>query len=308
MALTLIIHGGSGTIREEDRDAYRSGLVAAREAGFAVLAEGGSAVEAVLAAIKVMENNPDAFNAGTGGSPNRDGVVECDAAVMAGADRSCGAVAGLTRAKNPILVADYVRCETPHVMFVGAGADALVAQAVDSGPTENKELLTARTKRAFEGWLERKGGPVGSATVGAVALDARGHLAAATSTGGVLGKWPGRVGDSPLIGAGTYADASVAVSCTGQGEAFVRVVAAKALAARLERGEKLHNAVQAVLDEVRTFSGTGGLISLRANGEVCVAHNAPHMAYAWKTLSEEEALVGLEPHLYSPHGERSDGG
>ncbi len=298
MVLTLVIHGGSGTIREEDRDAYRAGLVAGREAGFAVLAAGGSAVEAVLAAVGVMEDNPHAFNAGTGGSPNRDGVVECDAAVMAGADGSCGAVAGLTRAKNPILVADYVRRETPHVMFVGAGADALVAQPID-----NQELLTPRTKRAFEEWLERKSGPVGSATVGAVALDGAGNLAAATSTGGVLGKWPGRVGDSPLIGAGTYANRSVAVSCTGQGEAFVKAVAAKALAARLERGEKLHNAIQAVLDEVRTFGGTGGLISLTANGEVCVAHNAPHMAYAWKTLNEEEARVGLEPNLYSLHSE-----
>ena len=298
MALTLVIHGGSGTIREEDREAYRAGLLAGRDAGFAVLAAGGSAVEAVLAAVRVMEDDPHAFNAGTGGSPNRDGVVECDAAVMAGADGSCGAVAGLTRAKNPILVADYVRCETPHVMFVGAGADALVKE-----PVVNRELLTPRTKRAFEGWLERADGPVGSATVGAAALDGAGSLAAATSTGGVLGKWPGRVGDSPLIGAGAYADLTVAVSCTGKGEAFVKAVAAKALAARLERGEGLHSAVQAVLDEVRTFSGTGGLISLTANGEVCVAHNAPHMAYAWKTLNEEEARVGLEPNFYSLHGE-----
>ena len=296
MALTLLIHGGSGTIREEDREAYRAGLVAGRDAGFAVLAEGGAALEAVLAAVVTMENNHEAFNAGTGGSPNRDGVVECDAAVMVGADGSCGAVAGLTGAKNPILVADFVRRETPHVLFVGAGADALVTEPID-----NKDLLTARTGRAFEGWLERKSGPVGSATVGAVALDGAGGLAAATSTGGVLGKWPGRVGDSPLIGAGTYANTSVAVSCTGQGEAFVRAAAAKALAARLERGEGLQSAAQAVLDEVRGFGGTGGLISLRATGEVCAAHNAPHMAYAWKTPDEEVALVGLEPGLYSPH-------
>ncbi len=296
MALTLLIHGGSGTIREEDREAYRAGLVAGRDAGFAVLAEGGAALKAVLAAVVTMENNSEAFNAGTGGSPNRDGVVECDAAVMVGADGSCGAVAGLTRAKNPVLVADFVRRETPHVMFVGVGADALVTEPID-----NKDLLTARTKRAFEGWLERRSGPVGSATVGAVALDGAGGLAAATSTGGVLGKWPGRVGDSPLIGAGTYADASVAVSCTGQGEAFVRAVAAKALAARLKRGEGLQSAAQVVLSEVRGFGGAGGLIALSATGEVCAVHNAPHMAYAWKTPDEEVALVGLEPGLYSPH-------
>ena len=302
MALTLLIHGGSGTIGEEDREAYRAGLIAGRDAGFAVLAEGGAALKAVLAAITVMENNHEAFNAGTGGSPNRDGVVECDAAVMEGADGSCGAVAGLTRAKNPVLVADFVRRETPHVLFVGAGADALVTEPSNNlGLIDNKALLTARTERAFREWLERKSGPVGSATVGAVALDGAGGLAAATSTGGVLGKWPGRVGDSPLIGAGTYANTSVAVSCTGQGEAFVRAVAAKALAARLERGEGLHNAAQAVLSEVRGFGGVGGLIALSATGEVCAAHNAPHMAYAWKMLDKEEALVGLEPGLYSPH-------
>ena len=299
MALTLLIHGGSGTIREEDRGAYGAGLASARDAGFAVLAAGGAAIEAVLAAVTVMENNREAFNAGAGGSPNSGGVVECDAAVMAGADGSCGAVAGLTRAKNPVLVADFVRRETPHVMFVGAGADALVTDLGNNlGPIDNKDLLTARTERAFEAWLERKGGPVGSATVGAVALDGAGRLAAATSTGGVLGKWPGRVGDSPLIGAGTYADATVAVSCTGQGEAFVRAVAAKALAARLERGEELQNAAQAVLGEVLSFGGTGGLISLNSQGEICAAHNAPHMAYAWKTSDKEEARVSLEPGLY----------
>lgn len=290
MAITLVIHGGSGTIREEDRVAYQSGLEEALRTGYAVLEEGESAVAAVLAAIQTMENNPQAFNAGTGSSPNRDGVVECDAAIM-GSDRSCGAVAGVTRAKNPILVAERVRLETPHVMFIGA--DALV-----ESPIPNEELLTERTREALHRWRERGDGPVGSATVGAVALDAEGRLAAATSTGGVLGKWPGRVGDSPLIGAGTYADAHIAVSCTGRGEAFVRGVTAKTLASLVENGRELREAVGTVLEDVVTLGGSGGLICLVPEGKLCVGFNAPHMAYAWKSEASEEARVGLEPGLY----------
>ena len=178
MPITLLIHGGSGTIREEDRDNYHTGLLEARNAGFEVLESGGSALETILKAITLMEDNPLAFNAGTGGSPTSAGVVECDAAVML-SDGSCGAVACVTKAKNPILVADKVRTDTPHVFFVGAGADALV-----DNPVDNAELLTPRTKAAYQRWRAQNAGPVGSATVGAVALDEAGNLAAATSTGG----------------------------------------------------------------------------------------------------------------------------
>ena len=293
MPITLLIHGGSGTIWEADRDNYHAGLVKARNAGFSVLESGGSALEAVLKAITTMEDNPFAFNAGTGGSPTSEGVVECDAAVML-SDGSCGAVASVTKAKNPILVADKVRVETPHVFFVGAGADALVANPID-----NAELLTERTRAAYQNWKEQNAGPVGSATVGAVALDEAGTLAAATSTGGVLGKWPGRVGDSPLIGVGTYANANVAISCTGKGEAFMKAVTAKDVALRLEYGESLEEAVARALADVKRFGGSGGLICLTADGRVCVGFNAPHMAYAWKTRDKEKAEVRLEPAILS---------
>lgn len=289
--ITLVVHGGSGTICEEDRANYHAGLVEARAAGFAVLAAGGSALAAVLKAVTLMEDNPLAFNAGTGGSPTSAGIVECDAALML-SDGSCGAVASVTKAKNPILLADKVRTEMPHIFFVGAGADTLVDHPID-----NAELLTKRTRAALERWRERNAGPVGSATVGAVALDEAGNLAAATSTGGVLGKWPGRVGDSPLIGVGTYASPSIAVSCTGKGEAFMQAVTAKTVALRLEYGETLEEAVARALQDVNHFDGSGGLICATLDGRVCVGFNAPHMAYAWKTRDGEEAAVGLEPGI-----------
>jgi beta-aspartyl-peptidase (threonine type) len=294
MGITLVIHGGAGTVREADRQMYEQGLREARDAGFAVLERGGSALEAVLAAVTRMEDNPDAFNAGTGGVPNRDGVVECDAAVMAGHDRSSGAVAAITRAKNPVLVAELVRRESPHALIVGAGADALAKT-----PIENQELLTTRTREALERWREKNDGPLGSATVGAVALDGEGRLAAATSTGGVLGKWPGRVGDSPLIGAGTFADGRVAVSCTGKGESFIRAVAAKTVATLLEDGHPLAEAVQVVLNDVASLGGDGGIISVTADGQVGVGYNSPNMAYAWRTTEAQEARVGLEPGVHS---------
>ena len=291
----IVIHGGAGTIRAEDRENYVAGLVEARDAGFAALQEGKDALTAVLIAATLMEDNEGAFNAGTGGSPNRDGVVECDAAVMAGWDRSAGAVAAVTNAKNPTLLADKVRRESPHLFLVGAGAESLVDEPID-----NQTLLTERTRAALSEWREKKLAPANSATVGAVALDREGRLAAATSTGGVLGKWPGRVGDSPLIGAGTYADAHIAVSCTGKGEAFTRAVTAKSLATRLHYEKDLESAVRASLEEVQTLEGTGGLITVTADGRVYVGFNTPHMAYAWRRDEAEEARVGLEPGLYHP--------
>lgn len=295
MAITLLIHGGAGTIIETRRDAYRAGLQAALDAGFHQLTEGGHALDAVIRAVTVMEDNPEAFNAGCGGSPNRDGQVECDAAVMNGADLSCGAVAALTRAKNPILIADKVRTKSPHVLLSGAGADALV-----ENPIDHETLLTPYTRDAWQRWREKKGLPTGSATVGAVALDQDGNLAAATSTGGTLGKWPGRIGDSPLIGAGTYADQHIAVSCTGKGEAFMRAVTAKSLALKLRHGQAFNAAIRSELDMLTALEGDGGLIALSREGRVCVGFNTAQMAYAWKTESTEVAKVGTEPGLDHP--------
>ncbi|MBX3140535.1 MAG: isoaspartyl peptidase/L-asparaginase [Trueperaceae bacterium] len=288
--IAIVIHGGAGKIAADDRVPYLAGLERARDVGYRVLADGGTAVAAILAAVTTMEDDLAAFNAGTGGSPNRDGAVECDAAIMS-ADGTSGAVAAVTRAKNPILLADKVRTATPHALIVGAGADALVEHPID-----NAQLLTPRTRRALERWREdRDLGPKGSATVGAVALDDHGMLAAATSTGGMLGKWPGRVGDAPLIGAGTYAARHVGVSCTGDGEAFIRAVTSKGLADRLRAGVELGAAVRSALDEVAVQNATGGVIVLTADGHIASGFNARDMAYAWRTPGGADACVSAEP-------------
>lgn len=290
--ITLIVHGGAGRIDEEDRAAYQQGLSAALEEGFSRLSAGASALEAVIASVCVMEDNPAAFNAGTGGSPNRDGIVECDAAVMAGWDRSAGAVAALTCAKNPVLVAERVRRESPHVLLVGQGAAAYV-----DTPIDNRLLLTERSQRRLAAWRAKQSEPQGTATVGAVALDRDGRLAAATSTGGVLGKLPGRVGDTPLIGAGTYADASVAISCTGKGEAFIRAVTAKALACALASGSDPSQALRSALDEVAALDGSGGLICLTRTGQIMIGFNTPQMAFGWQRPAGLWAEVGLTPGI-----------
>ena len=293
---TILIHGGAGNIEARDQDAYEAGLRAARDAGFAALAGGADALSAALAAVSLMEDNADAFNAGTGGSPNRDGVVECDAAVMAGWDGSVGAVGAVTRAKNPILLADRVRTESPHVFLVGAGADAFVRDPVD-----NAALLTPRTEAAFRAWRQNSGEPSNSATVGAVVLDREGRLAAATSTGGMLGKWPGRVGDTPLVGVGTYADRMMAVSCTGKGEAFMRAVTAKTVAERYRVGGDLKGILETALAEVVHFGGSGGLICVTHDRKIAFGFNSRNLACAWKTDTEgipEAATVGLEPGIY----------
>jgi beta-aspartyl-peptidase (threonine type) len=289
----LIIHGGAGSIAPERRPAYLAGLRAALHAGMAVLEAGGDAVEAVLVAVEQMERNRDAFNAGVGGSPNRDGEVELDACVMRGADGSSGAVAAVRTAPSAVRLADWVRTDTPHVMLVGPGADAHVQNPVDPA-----SLLTPYTRDAWERWragreLEdaTQSAPQGSATVGAVALAAGGELAAATSTGGMLGKWPGRVGDAPIVGAGTYADHRVGVSTTGYGEAFVRAVTAKAIAERLAHGGHLPELLERGLAEVRSLQGKGGIIALGADGEVAYAFDTPNMAVAWSDGVREQVLV-----------------
>lgn len=309
----LLIHGGAGTIAAARRPAYLRGLTAALAAGWATLDAGGDAVEAVLRAVETMEANPDAFNAGVGGSPNRDGEVELDACVVRGEDGSVGAVAGVRRTAAVARLADRVRRETPHVLLAGAGADALVAD-----PVEPSTLLTDYSRSQWARWRNGRGAddavgqgggspaPTGSATVGAVALDALGDLAAATSTGGVLGKWPGRVGDTPIVGAGTYADRAVAVSATGKGEAFLRAVTAKALADRLEAGETLDAALGRALADVRRMAGSGGLIVVTADGRLGYAFDTTNLAVAWTDgrsavadVLDEAGVVVIEAHAGS---------
>ncbi len=280
---TLLIHGGAGVMRRAEMTAemdaaYRAGLDEALAAGSKVLAGGGDALDAVQAAVLVLEDNPN-FNAGRGAVLTREGVAELDASIMDGRDRKAGAVAQVRTVKNPIRMARYVMEKTDRVMFAGPDVDEMAAKAgLEIVPPEY--FITPRRlealKRAMAGTFEpmdRYG------TVGAVAMDAKGNLAAATSTGGMNAKPPGRVGDSPIIGAGTYADnASCAVSATGDGEYFIRASVARMICARVQmQGMSAAAAAQATLDEVKALGGTGGVIVLSHDGSVALSMNTEGM-------------------------------
>ena len=280
---TLLIHGGAGVMRRAEMTpemdaAYRAGLNDALDAGSKVLAGGGLAVDAVEAAVRVLEDNPN-FNAGRGAVLTREGVAELDASIMDGRDRKAGAVAQVRTVKNPIGAARMVMDTTGRVMFAGKAVDEMAAKAgLEIVPPEY--FVTPRRldalKRAMAGnWeaMDRHG------TVGAVAMDKAGNLAAATSTGGMNAKPPGRVGDSPLIGAGTYAEnASCAVSATGDGEYFIRASVARMICARVAmQGMSAEQAAQASLDEVKALGGTGGVIVLSHDGSVALSMNTEGM-------------------------------
>lgn len=280
---TLLIHGGAGVMRRVEMTpemdaAYRAGLNDALEAGSKVLAGGGLAIDAVEAAVRVLEDNPN-FNAGRGAVLTREGVAELDASIMDGRDRKAGAVAQVRSVKNPIRAARLVMDTTGRVMFAGRDVDAMAAKAgLEIVPPEY--FITPRRldalKRAMAGdWqpMDRHG------TVGAVAMDKAGNLAAATSTGGMNAKPPGRVGDSPIIGAGTYADnASCAVSATGDGEYFIRASVARMICARVQmQGMNADEAAKATLDEVKALGGTGGVIVLSHDGSTALSMNTEGM-------------------------------
>ena len=270
----LVIHGGAGAMRPEHGDAdheerARDGLRSALEAGASILGQGGVAVDAVEAAVRILEDGP-CFNAGRGSTLNAEGVVELDAAIMDGATRRAGAVAGVRTTRAPISLARLLMERGPHVLLSYEGADRL---ARDAGleQVDNSWFITGERRRQLEELLARGGFDVDVkyGTVGAVAVDASGHLAAATSTGGLTAKQWGRIGDSPLIGAGTYADdRACAVSATGSGEHFIRAVAGHQLAERIRlAGEPLQAALDAVLEDIRELGGTGGLIAVAPSGE-----------------------------------------
>ncbi len=310
MTWTLLIHGGAGRITREvispQADAAtRAGLCAAVDAGSAVLAGGGAAIDAVEAAVRVLEDEP-AFNAGRGAALTVDGAVALDAAICEGSTRRAGAVAGVSRTRHPVTLARAVMEEGRHVFLAGPGADAFALHAgveqVDPAwfvtPERRAHLaeLLARDADAFD--VDMKYG-----TVGAVARDMAGHLAAATSTGGVTGKKWDRIGDTPVIGAGIWADDAGAVSCTGSGEQFLRVGAAHAIAARmLHLGEAPAGAVQAVLAQVRAIGGTGGVIVVPRGGAGAWAFTTPGMNRAMRSAdgAERVALYGDEEEAREP--------
>jgi beta-aspartyl-peptidase (threonine type) len=283
---SIAIHGGAGTIlrenlSEEQREQYEAGLAAALDKGAELLAGGGSALDAVSAAVVLLEDDP-LFNAGRGATFTFEGKIELDAAIMDGRNRAAGAVAGVTAIRNPISLARAVMEQSPHVFLAGAGAEAFAhergIETVDPAWFETPER-----RRQLEEFRERKSGWFDSSvkygTVGAVARDGEGHVAAATSTGGLTGKRWGRIGDSPVIGAGTYADdRACAVSATGGGEYFMRAGAAKAICDRvLLLGESAQSAAEAVIAEVGDLGGDGGVIVAGVDGSTAFALNTAGM-------------------------------
>ncbi len=303
----LVIHGGAGVIErsrispDKDRE-IRSALDRALAAGSKVLEAGGSALDAVEASVKLLEDDPN-FNAGKGAVFTYDERNELDASIMDGRTRAAGAVAGATATRNPIALARAVMEKSQHVFLSGEGADEFSReQGLEQAPPEY--FATPNRRRQLE---ELKANKVSAldveykyGTVGAVALDAQGHVAAATSTGGMTGKRWGRIGDSPIIGAGTYADdRACAVSATGHGEYFIRTSVAHEICARVRlSGETGQRAADAVMAEVKALGGDGGVIVVTPKGEMVYSFNTPGM-YRGKA-----SCAGRTVALYDPSDER----
>jgi len=296
----VAVHGGAGSLErghpppEEEAEARRA-LGDALAAGLARLRAGGSALDAVVEAVVVLEDHP-LFNAGRGSALTSQGRVEMDASVMEGAARAAGGVACVRTVQNPVRLARLVLERTPHVLLAGAGADAF-ARAAGLARVDARSLVVPaqreRLRRARRRAHERA---AGHGTVGAVARDAAGHLAAATSTGGIVSQLPGRVGDSPLAGAGTWADdATCAVSATGHGEALIRAAFAHEVDAGMRlAGLALEPAVDAALARLSALGATGGCIALAREGAPVLAFTSAAMWRGW-AAAEGEARVALLP-------------
>ena len=304
--VALAVHGGAGTIERskmtpEREHEYRAGIENALRAGSAILRRGGAALDAVEAAVRVLEDDPH-FNAGKGSVFTSVGTNEMDAAIMDGKTRSAGAVAGVQHVRNPIVLARAVMEKSKHVFLIGSGAEEFAKrngiELVDAKYffTQDRWDALQKVKAAENGGgsgdkkfiitdAERHG------TVGAVARDGSGNLAAATSTGGTTNKLPGRVGDSPVIGAGTFADNNTcAVSCTGDGEFFIRVAVAHEISALIElSGVSLAKAAENALTKSQKLGGSGGLIAVDKNGNVALPFNTSGMYRGF--LAEDGTFV-----------------
>lgn len=318
---SFAIHGGAGVIERdsltpEQDAAYRAALHRALEAGSAVLADGGSALDAVQAAIEIMEDDP-LFNAGRGAVFTAAGRNELDAAVMDGSNLQAGAVAGLTTTRHPIAAARAVMEQSPHVMLIGAGADTFAA-SVGLEQVEPAFFFTERRWRGLESALRNQNLPIPArpdgapgpqasldlpqpplnerkfGTVGAVALDSHGRLAAGTSTGGMTAKRWGRVGDVPIIGAGTYASNAegCAVSATGSGEYFIRATVARDICHRTAAGADVQTAAEAEIADVGSIGGDGGVIVMGVDGSPAFAINTSGM-YRGAVSADTPARVAI---------------
>jgi L-asparaginase / beta-aspartyl-peptidase len=307
---TLVIHGGAGTIlksqmTDEKEKQYKQSLTNALQKGKVILEKGGSSLDAVEAVVRFLEDD-SLFNAGRGAVFTNEGKNELDAAIMDGKTLMAGSVAGVTIVKNPVTLARKVMEKSEHVMMVGAGAEKFAKE-------KGCEIVNPKYFRTESRWkglqkvkeedakkdtgkhamidaltVDKKFG-----TVGAVALDMNGNLAAATSTGGMTNKKFGRVGDAPIIGCGTYADnASAAVSCTGWGEFFIRTVVAKSICDLVElQGMKVDDAAHTLLDKVKKLGGDGGLIAVDKNGNVSMAFNTEGM---YRAMLKSDGTMSVE--------------
>jgi beta-aspartyl-peptidase (threonine type) len=298
----MAIHGGAGTLPRAEMSGeaerrYRAGLSEAIDAGYAVLQDGGTSLDAVTRAVVLLEDNP-LFNAGRGSVFTLDGRHELDASIMEGRSLKAGAVCGLTRVRNPVQLARAVMERSEHVMLAGVGAEEFAA-------SQGFAFVPQSYFSTAERWqqLERiRSGEIGLSghtishvgTVGAVALDSFGHLAAATSTGGMTGKRFARIGDSPIIGAGTYADdRSCAVSATGHGEVFIRAAVAHDICARMRFGGRGvgEAARQVIFGELPALGGEGGVIAIDAQGEIAMEFNSEGMFRASRRAGEETRIA-----------------
>jgi len=307
----LVLHGGAGVIVRQKLSTeleaqYRAKLQEALDAGYAVLAAGGSALDAVVATIKPLEDSP-LFNAGKGAVLNADGICELDASIMDGRNLAAGAITGVQHVKNPIALARAVMEQSPHVMFMGDGAERFAKQigGIDFVPNEyfqterrREDLRRAQEKEKTE--RKRRASVTPGAddreqkwgTVGCAALDRNGNLAAGTSTGGLTNKKFGRVGDSPIIGAGTYANnATCALSATGHGEYFIRVGVARDVSAQMEyTGASVDAAARATLAKVAKLGGDGGVVAIDKDGNVAMPFNTPGMYRAFRLSTGKSAV------------------
>lgn len=308
----LVIHGGAGTILKSNmtakqEDEYKAKLTEALKAGYAEIQKGNSSVDAVSASIMIMEDSP-LFNAGKGAVFTAAGTNELDASIMDGKDKSAGAIAGVHTIKNPITAAIAVMQKSEHVMLSGVGAEEFAKEQkldiVDpsyfwtknrwEGLQKLKQKEKTTTKKVSQSTLpesyeiDQKFG-----TVGAVALDKSGNISAGTSTGGMTNKKYGRIGDAPIIGAGTYANAQVGISATGWGEYFIRATAARTIAAKMEyQNKNIQTATQETIDEIGKMGGDGGVIALDKNGNIAMPFNTAGM-YRGAITEDGEVMIEI---------------
>jgi len=305
----LVVHGGAWAMPDDMVDAHIQGVNNAIAAGWRVLERGGSALDAVEEAVVIMEDD-ETFDAGRGSFLNRDGRVQLDALIMDGATLRTGGVGCVEHLRNPVRAARKILSESPHVYFVGEGAEKFAAEH-GVQLCRNEDLIIAREVerlRAYQAELAHRNTKqdgndlfapstddlaISHDTVGAVALDRNGNIAAATSTGGTLNKAPGRLGDSSLIGCGCYADnESAAASTTGWGEPIMKLVLAKWTADRIAAGNLPEWSAQEAMNYLKQrVNGHGGIIVLNREGHIGISHNTPRMAWAYKTLKKQEAGV-----------------